>query len=353
MKRICFLADAVSTHTKRWVNYFVERGYECHLISLEGGQGIESKLYLLNSRVSLPGLKFVFVRKETEKITEEIKPDLINAHFVISYGFLGAMIEKRPLVVSCWGSDILLSPHKSFLHRLRVKYVLKRADLFTSDGFNLTKALVDLGVSQEKIITSPMGVSKDLLSLEKKKDKDSIIVLSLRRLEPIYDLKTLIYAIPLVLKQTQKPMKFVIVGEGSERVRLMKLAHTLDVEDYVVFKGRVTQEKLLILFESSDIYVSTSLSDSTSVSLLEAMAAGLTPVVTDIPGNRDWIKDEKNGFLFSPDDHKDLAQKIIRLTGNLGKYDFFKKENKTIIEKKALWEENMRLVENRFLQLCQ
>lgn len=353
MKRICFLADAKSHHTERWVNYFVSRGHNCHLISFEKGEGIKSKFHFLAPKISHPGLKFFFAKKETEEIILKIKPDIINAHFVISYGVLGAMVKKRPLVVSCWGSDILLSPKKSFLHRLRVDYVLNRAELLTSDGFNLTKVLMRMGVDGQKIVTSPMGVDENFLNLEKKKNKNSITILSLRRLEPLYDLKTLICAIPLVLKKTQKPTKFVIVGEGSQKNYLMSLAYSLNVGDYVEFKGEVTQDEFLRLLSCSDIYVSTSLSDSTSVSLLEAMASGLIPVVTDIPGNREWVKENQNGFLFSSKDYKDLAQKIIQLINNLEKYEFFKEKNFSIIKEKAIWEENMRVIENRFLRLCQ
>ncbi len=323
------------------------------MISFEKGQGIKSEFHLLRTDIFHPGLKFFFAKKKAEKITKEIEPDIINAHFVISYGVLGAMVKKRPLVVSCWGSDVLLSPKKSFLHRLRANYVLNRADLLTSDGFNLTRALMHMGVNGEKIVTSPMGVDKNLLNLEKKKKRDSVTILSHRRLEPLYDLKTLIFAVPLVLKKTQKPTKFVIVGEGSQKNYLMNLALSLNVGDYVEFRGRVTQDELLKLLSGADVYVSTSLSDSTSVSLLEAMVSGLIPVVTDIPGNREWIKENKNGFLFTPKDHNDLAQKIILLANNLEKYELFKRENFSIIKEKAIWEENMRVIEKRFLQLCQ
>jgi len=352
MKRICFLADAKSSHTKRWVNYFVDRGYDCHLISFEKGEGIKLRSHLLGYKISHGGLRFFFAKNKAKKIIEKIKPDIINAHFVISYGLLGAKIKKKPLVVSCWGSDILLSPHRSFLHKLRVDYVLNRACLFTSDGFNLTRALVNLGVEEKRIVTSPMGVDKNLFNLMKKKEKGSVTILSLRRLEPLYDIKTLIHSIPSVLEQTKKPIRFVIVGEGSEKDQLERLTHALNVKDYVEFKGRVTQHELLELLSCSDIYVSTSLSDSTSVSLLEGMAAGLIPVVTDIPGNREWIKHGNNGFLFRPKDHRDLAQKLVPLINNFEKYNSFKGQNRSIIEKRALWEANMKVIENKFIELC-
>ena len=79
------------------------------------------------------------------------------------------------------------------------------------------------------------------------------------------------------------------------------------MEEYIEFKGELSRKELIDCYLGSDLYISTSLSDSTSVSLLEAMALGLIPVVTDILGNREWIEDRKIGFLFPISDHNALA----------------------------------------------
>jgi glycosyltransferase involved in cell wall biosynthesis len=72
--------------------------------------------------------------------------------------------------------------------------------------------------------------------------------------------------------------------------------------------------------EKASVYVSTAIADGTSPALLEAIAAGLAPVVTDIEANRSLVSNEKDGFLFTPKDPKDLAEKIIRaLSGSIPK----------------------------------
>jgi L-malate glycosyltransferase len=358
VKRICFLADAKSCHTQRWVNYFFDRGYEVFLLSLDRSEKIKADQHLLSSRISHPALEFFFAKGGTKRIIEKIDPDLVNAHFVISYGFLGALVDKKPLVVSCWGSDILISAQKSFLHKLRVKYVLKRADLLTSDGTNLTSALINLGIDENKIVTSPMGVDEKFInptpevSLRKKISKDFHTVLSTRSFEPRYDVKALVMAIPLVIKEAKKKVKFIIIGEGKQKKGLSDLAKKLTIEDYVEFKGRVSGKELLQCYQDADIYVSTSLSDSTSVSLLEAMASGLVPIVTDIPGNREWIKDGGNGFLFPAKHYEFLSRKILDAVNNFERYNSFAKKNVEIIKQKALWKENMKVIEDRFSEVC-
>ena len=357
--KILFLSNAKSHHTRRWVDYFVERGHECFLISLEKGILTKATEFFIKSKILPSFLKYPLSVRRVKKIAEKIGPDLINAHFVPSYGLVGALLGQAPLVVSTWGSDILISPQKSFLHKLRAKYVLKKADAITTDARILTQAILDLDVREKKVIENPMGVDRNLIfECEKKsfdssslKEKKNFVVLSNRRLEPVYEVVTLLKAVPMVIKQAQGKVKFVIVGEGSQKNRLEKFAGDLKVEAYVEFKGELSRKELMDCYKDSDIYISTSLSDSTSVSLLEAMALGLIPIVTDIPGNREWIEEEKNGFLFPISDHHTLAKQIIYAINEFTDWTFFRKKNISLIKKKAIWEDNMETVEVEFLRL--
>ena len=351
--RICFLADGKSYHTQRWVDYFAEKGHQCHLLSLEQGIKIKAPHHVLKSRCPVNALKFALVVPQVKNILKEIAPDILNAHFASAYGFTGALTGFKPLVISCWGSDILISPKKSFMHKLRVKYVLNKADLATSDGQDLADAIEKLGFIKQKIIIAPMGIEQSLLEKreEKRQSQRTFTILSARKLEPIYNHDTLLMAASEVVKKYQEKVKFIIIGDGSQKEKLLGLSQKLSLNRSVEFKSFLAREEFMNLFQKADIYVSTSLSDSTSVALLEAMASGLIPVVTDIPGNREWIKEGENGFLFSSKNHKALAEKIIFAITNFDKLNEIREENLTLIKKRALWEDNMEKIEHRFLEL--
>ncbi|HVP37384.1 MAG TPA: glycosyltransferase family 4 protein [Terriglobales bacterium] len=353
--KLLFLSDAGSFHTKRWVNYFVDKGHVCYLVSLEKSRGTKAAEISILPKTEISFLKYIFALSETKNLIQDINPDLVNAHFVPNYGLLGALSKKKPLVVSTWGSDVLISPKKSFFHRERAKYVLSKADLVTCDGTNLSKGLQELGVPEDKIILAPMGVEQRLLTKrfdnEQLRHKEEIIFLSTRSLDPVYDLKTLIKAIPSITEKLNKKVKFWITGRGSLEQELKNLSSKLGIEKEVEFMGYVTRENLEELFQKAVIYISTSLSDSTSVSLLEAMASGLVPIVTDIPGNREWIEDGKNGFLFPSDNYQALAEKVIWIINNFKEIEKLRDENQKIILEKALWEKNMEIVEQCFLKL--
>jgi len=237
------------------------------------------------------------------------------------------------------------------LHKKRAEYILRKADLVTTDAIVSAQAVYQLGVERGKVLVSPMGVEKRLLSRQKKEKKSTLLILSNRRLEPLYDVATLLKAIPLVIKQAQKEVRFVILGQGSQKNKLIRLAKELKVESYVELKGIVSKRTLLKYYQDSDIYISTALSDSTSVSLLEAMNFGLIPIVTDIPGNREWIGDRKNGFLFPASNYKILAEKITYVINEFIHWADFRKRNASIIRSKAVWEDNMKVIEDRFFQL--
>ena len=308
---------------------------------------------MVPSRILPNFLKYPFSLRQVRRITGQIRPDLVNAHFVPSYGLVGALLNIHPLVISTWGSDVLVSPQKSWLQKFRAQYVLKQADLVTTDARFTEEAIYNLGVEIGKVVVSPMGVERNLLDHTEKKKRPYLTILSNRKLEPLYDITTFLKAIPGVIARAKKEVRFIILGEGSQKGMLISLAQKLGIENHVEFKGAVSRETLLQYYQDSDIYISTSKSDSTSVSLLEAMNFGLIPIVTDIPGNREWIKDQKNGFIFPVSDPAALAEKISYVINEFPHWLTFRKESHIIIKSKAVWEENMRVVEMAFLKLVE
>jgi glycosyltransferase involved in cell wall biosynthesis len=150
----------------------------------------------------------------------------------------------------------------------------------------------------------------------------------------------LIRAIPVVLKEEPKA-QFIIAGEGPEKENIEKEAENLNVSSSVQFLGRVPHEKMPNILAQTDIYVSTSLYDGTSISLLEAMGSGAFPIVTDIPANREWIVNGKNGFLVPTDEEGFLARRIIDAIRNHALLEKSRENNLLIVEEKALWPVNI------------
>ncbi len=348
--RICFLGDGSMNHVARWVNYFVDRGHECFVISLEKGQKFKCPFHCVPMWSKLPPfLRYPLSSFLVSSLMRSFKPDLVNALFVPNYGFIGAILRCKPLAVTTMGSDVLVVPKKSAFHKWRTRFVIRKSTLLTSDAWMMTEKIVEFGVNPSNVLTVPMGIDGTLFGMQPRTGepvKEPVIV-STRQLEPLYNVSQLIEAVPEILRAFPAA-KFVIAGTGSEMESLKAMTARYAISEAVEFPGWLTPEQLAERLRQSTVYVSTSKSDSTSVSLLEAMACGAFPVVSNIAGNREWVQDGVNGRLFRLGSPTSLAQAI---TSALSQPEFMAgiaQKNRELVEKKALWSENMSLIEDAF-----
>ena len=271
------------------------------------------------------------------------KCGLIHVHWAIPTGLIGVLAGKllrKPVVVTIHGSDFRMATERSsFLTKIFL-YVCQRANQIMCVSEVQEKEIQKMGVRAEKILTFPMGIDQSFLEAGRKRREklngQSHTVLSNRNLLPLYNVSLLIRAIPAVLKE-EPNTKFIIAGDGPERDNLEKEAKNLNVSSFVKFLGRIPHERMAGLLAQADIYVSTSLYDGTSVSLLEAMGSGAFPIVTDIPANREWITTGQNGFLVPVDEEKCLANRIIDAIRNQALLEKSRMVNLSIVEEKALW----------------
>ena len=112
-----------------------------------------------------------------------------------------------------------------------------------------------------------------------------------------------------LLRKRGVAFRATLAGDGPSRGAMETLAAALGVADATEFVGMVEESRLRDLYREHEVYVSMSRSDSTSQSLLEAMAAGLAVVASDIPGNRPWL----HGRLVKVGDAEGLAAALATL----------------------------------------
>lgn len=366
--RLCYIANGTSIHTKRWVNYFARKGHDVHLISSKFSDAGES----FDSGVNLHQLVRLFPRAwqvsgyisgifwplQVRRMVRHIEPDILDAHFIRVPGYLGAISGFHPLVLTPWGSDILITPKRNPLLRILTKRALKRADMVICDSETVREELLKLGTTPSTIAKVFNGIDTQQFS-PRRRDEELMVNLGLaeaptivciRHLSPIYNVEMLIRAIPLILEKAPQA-RFIVAGDGEQRGYLEDLARSLGVSDSTRFIGWISHDELPNYLASSDIYVSTSLSDSTSLSLQEAMACELASVVTDLPANREWIVDGVNGLVASVDDIQGFADKVGYLLEDADLRREFGAASRRIIEEKAEYEKNMQKVESLYEQL--
>lgn len=359
--RICYLANAASVHTMRWANYFAERNWDIDVISWhKKPASIEINHDINLHYIHLPPhyLARYGALIELSYMMRKIKPDLIHAHYLSHFGVLGSLHARlsgfKPLVVTAWGSDVL--GNSRGYRRWWLKYVLKRAELITCDAEHMVAAIVKLGADDKRIKLIYFGTDTQKFKPQPKSQKlveslglnGALVVISTRSLNPMYDVESLIRAIPPVLQEVPQA-KFIIAGNGQQRGYLARMAEGLAVSDSIRFTGLIPEDKLPVYLNLADVYVSTSLSDAgLAASTAEAMACGLPAVITDFGDNRKWVKDKVNGFLVPPQDPAALAAAVINLLQDKSRRQRFGKVSRKVIDERNNWNKEMGKMEKLY-----
>ena len=350
--RLLLMGDARQVHLKRWAAYFGEAGFEVLSFSLEQADNFPGTIRYVRMPSFLPQfMRYLLCVPAVKDLVRQFKPHVVNAHFVPNYGMIASVVGRKPWVLSTWGSDIMTDPLKSPFHRMRTRFVLRRADYVTSDAQVMTDAICSMGVPGESVLTFPYGVDLDRFRPPDNPPEGGPNILSNRKLAPVYGVNTLIDAFPAV-REAFHQATLTVAGDGELRAELLARAERSIARRAIVFVGDVDHHRMPSLLRDHHLYVSTSLSDTTSVSLLEAMACGLFPIVSDIPANREWIEDGVNGCLVPIQQPMRLAMTIIDVWKDAAFRDRAIRANLDLVRTKAEWNTNMQGARELFERLA-
>jgi glycosyltransferase involved in cell wall biosynthesis len=351
--RIAFLGDGSLGHVRRWAGYFHERGHDVLLVSFEDVSGCPFPARRLRKLLPTKLAGYAAALGAVKKDLAAFGPDIINAIYAGGYGFIGAQSGFRPLVISTLGSDMLVDYPSSFVHRLQIEYALRRASLVTADSASLTASIVRAGVEPSRIVEIYFGIDPSLFNLEGRATRSGspLRIVSTRNLYPVYGLETLIASFAALCAKADALL--TVCGDGPERGALERMVAGLGIAGRVTFTGRLEPSGIADELRKADIYVSTSTSDSTSVSLLEAMACGAVPVVTDLDANREWIHEGVSGLFFSPRDEDGLAAAMLSLHEDHVMAESMREEAAAAVAEKGLWLPNMQRAEMEFSRLVE
>ncbi len=262
------------------------------------------------------------LRRYVGKLLPDLQPDIIHIHGMGPLEWYN--IDHIPLAYTNHTSGYLKRIKKGGWRRMTMlKRHFRKVDLFLAPSRELlcvpfeipaVKLFIANGVDSAKFvrieekrrdIRQKLGISKH----------DTVAVITSRLVDKngvIYLAKATEY-----LKTFERGLKFIIIGDGPERAAVEKeFCHHCG--NHVIFLGNKTHGEIVDYYSAADFSVLPSLMEATSISGLEAMAAGLPLVGTEVGGIPELIKNGANGYLCRPADPRDLANKIdTLLAGNL------------------------------------
>ena len=366
--RVLYISRGYTVHDRRFLISFAAQGWETtHLPlldeRLEDRPPPESVITRRwESDVSSPSTtgEWKSRHEELRRLLNETKPDVVIAGPVQSGAYLAALAGAEPLVTVSWGTDMLVDADRSPELRAITEHTLAKSAAVFGDCRSVREAVKrHSALSDDDIVTFPWGIDLDLFSpgnssLELRDEsgwKDAKIFISTRTWEPVYAIDVLVEAFALV-RDSMPDARLILLGDGSKQEEIRSLVRKLELEPLVHAPGRVSHTYLPDYFRTSNVYVSSALSDGTSVSLLEAMATGLPVVVSDSFGNLEWVEPGVNGELARPGDAESLADAMIAVANDSKRVSRMSQANVAVARSRADWSKNFPLLARKVESLA-
>ncbi|MCL5986680.1 MAG: glycosyltransferase family 4 protein [Actinobacteria bacterium] len=294
-----------------------------------------------------PQLFEVVLSKLIYRYASSFNANIIHAHMAYPAGYLSTYASRKlkiPMIVTPQGADVQVNPEINYGLALnkrlakKINFALQSADAIGSISRSIKNTLLNMGVAENKIHEIPNGV--DVNSFEKNFSDGDLrevideyglskfdkIIISVGRNHPKKGFNVLIEAVAKLLRSGLN-VGCIIVGKDTEK--LYPQVQSLGITGNIILTGQIPavrgkrfsldsipDPKLLKLFKLSDIFVLPSLIEGFSLVVLEAMAAGLSIIVSDVEGCRDVVEDRVSGMLVKPGNANDLADKIKLLISN-------------------------------------
>jgi len=219
-------------------------------------------------------------------------------------------------------------------------WIFKKADYIQA----ISNYLADFGKkygARCPVEVVPNGVDVDKFKIQNSKfkitDQNPKVIITTSRLVYKNGVDILIRSLSELEKLQITNYKLQILGSGSDEEKLKKLAKDLKVEEKIQFLCHVVPEKILEYLEKADIFVRMSRSEGLGNSFLEAMAAGLPVIGTNVGGIPDFLRDGETGLFAKVDDAADCAQKIKRLMDDQDLRKLLGENGRKLVEEKYHW----------------
>jgi len=309
-----------------------EKGYEVHVATKLGNRRQEfDDISVIKHNVDFSrspySPKVLKSLQQMEKLLKEIRFSLVHVHTPVA-AFVTRLAcqltNTHPVLYTAHGFHFYkVAPLKNWL----LYYNMEKLAAHWTDGL-ITINEEDYEAAQKfklrrngKVFFVP-GVGVDIVSLEqriasmdrseKRKELglsvDTAVAITVGELNAN---KNYIQALKALSKLTKLNFHYIIVGNGESEQELKKAVNELMLQNKVSFLG--FRRDVPELLAASDVFILTSRREGLPKAVMEAMAAGLPIIATDVRGNRDLVKNSENGYLVPLDDVEQTAIAIKRL----------------------------------------
>ena len=365
--RIIYFSRDYSTHDHRFLSALARTEHKVYYLRLErSGHTLEDRplppeieqVQWVGGNQPATWVDGVRLFDDLRRVINQIKPDLIQAGPIQRSAFLVALAGFRRLVSMSWGYDLLHDANINTFWRWATRYTMHYSAALVGDCNTIRQLAISYGMPDSRIVTFPWGVDIhhfnvstftriDRSKIDELSKVKTFNLLSTRGFEPIYGIDVIARAF-VIAARLHPELHLTMLGTGAQNTVIRQIFLVGGVYDRVHFPGQVTYADLPNYYQNSDLYISASHSDGTSISLLEAFACGTPAVVSDIPGNQEWVTMGENGWLFPDGDAEALASVILNAMDQRQRIPEMGRNARKLAEVRADWEKNFPLLEKAY-----
>lgn len=296
--------------------------------------------------IKKPEMRYAFNFLPVGRNFKEIshfKLDVVHAHTPFGLGLLAKYISERQLIPLIYTHHTHYPEYAKFylkeeillpyLARVYSTFFVNISDAVIAPSLKIKKLLLSYGVKKKiPIHVLPTGIDLKIfkkspksgcrLRKEFKISPETKILISVGRIGQEKNVEFLMKGFAEVLKK-RNDVLLLMVGDGPFLEQLKKIAQNLKIAQSVIFTGKVPHQKIPAFYQSADVFLFASLTDTQGIVILEALACGLPTIALKDDAFDDVIVDNKNGFLVKRQLPKLFAQKIITLLEDPSLYQKF------------------------------
>lgn len=351
-KRILLLGDINSIHLQKWI-IGLKDDFNLAVFSLDPLEKKNDELdnvliYSNDTKTANKKGKLSYLKslKRFRKLHRELNPDFVHAHYASSYGLIGALLNPKNYYISVWGSDVYEFPKRSFIHKFVFKWTVNKATSLFSTSKNMKLELQNY--TKKDINVIPFGIDLTLFKKQVKKvNDDTFVIGTIKTLENIYGIDTLLKAFALFSEKVPNS-KCVIYGKGSEEKNLIDLAKKLNVHSRVEFKGFIQNKTVPQAIAQMDVFCVLSRQESFGVAAVEASACQVPVIATNVGGLPEVVLDGKTGYIVERDITQ-ISDRLFQLHSNSDLRDEMGVNGNAFVSDHYDWKENVETMKSFYI----
>lgn len=331
------------THVMEICKRLLKRGVEVEVYTADLSDflprtQIVQKIPVRRFKSWAPSDNFYFPLPEMWREIRSIRADIIHAHSIHDFPMLATAIvanREQKLILTPHYCGYGVSPLTNFLwnlYRPLAGWILSRADRIISVSHYETKILKrDFRIHPGKILMIPNGLDiKELKGVKYEPDPEEIRVLYVGRLVRNKNVDKLIQMIKILLTSSRfNNLKLVIVGDGSFKPKLLKLAKQLGVERHIEWKEYLSRRDLLHEYSRAKVFILPSQIEAFGIAAAEAIVIGVPTIVAKAGALIEYVKAGLARGIDLPVSGQAIASKVIEVmedhtdTTSRSKGDYF------------------------------